>query len=292
MNTSTTDNPGEQDVDARKRDIDLSREERRAVAERNTANTRVIHEVVRRHGDEEMERPAASLIWSGVAGGVAISSSILAEAIIESMLPKGAPWAPLVASFGYTVGFLVVILGRLQLFTESTLSAVIPVATHPSLRNLGRLLRFWVLVLVSNLVGTLVVAFVIGNDWVASSVQTQAMIELSHKLLDRSWMETVKMAIPAGFLIAAVPWTLPAARGQEFWVVLILTYVIALGGFAHVVAGSGEAWLLAVTGQTSFAHAAFGLILPALIGNVVGGTGLFALLAHAQVRQELGTGNG
>ena len=288
---TATDASGEQAVDARKRDIDLSREERRAVAERHTANTRVIHEVVRRHGDEEMERPATSLIWSGVAGGVAISSSILAEAIIESMLPKGAPWAPLVASLGYTVGFLVVILGRLQLFTESTLSAVIPVATHPSLRNFGRLVRFWALVLVSNLIGTLVVAVVIGNNWVASPAQTHAMIELSHKLLDRTWLDTVKMAIPAGFLIAAVPWTLPAARGQEFWVVLILTYVIALGGFAHVVAGSGEAWLLAVTGQTSFAHAAFGLILPALIGNVIGGTGLFALLAHAQVRQELGTGH-
>ena len=79
----------------------------------------------------------------------------------------------------------------------------------------------------------------------------------------------------------------PSARGQEFWIVLIFTYFIALGHFAHVVAGSGEAWLLAVAGETSFAHALFGIILPTLVGNIVGGTGLFALLAHAQVRAEI-----
>ena len=69
---------------------------------------------------------------------------------------------------------------------------------------------------------------------------------------------------------------------------LVFTYFIALGGFAHVVAGSGEAWLLAFAREISFTHALFGIILPALIGNIIGGTGLFTLLAHAQVRQELG----
>lgn len=114
------------------------------------------------------------------------------------------------------------------------------------------------------------------------------MLEVSRHLLERDWGETLRMGIPAGFLIAAVPWALPSARGQEFWIVLVFTYFIALGGFAHVVAGSGEAWLLAVANKTSFAHAAFGIILPALIGNIIGGTCLFTLLAHAQVRQELG----
>jgi len=113
------------------------------------------------------------------------------------------------------------------------------------------------------------------------------MLAVSRKLLEHDWLTTLKMGVPAGFLIAAVPWTLPSAQGQSFWVVTILTYMIALGGFAHAIAVSGEAWMLAVAGEISFAHAAFGLVLPALIGNVIGGTGLFALLAHAQVSQEL-----
>jgi formate/nitrite transporter FocA (FNT family) len=263
---SGEDAPLSDELEDREQDIDLSDEEREAVAERAAASPRVIHEVVRRRGDEELERPAGSLIWSGLAGGVAISTSVLGQALLESRLPD-APWAPLIASIGYTLGFVIVVLGNLQLF--------------------GRLLRLWSLVFLSNIVGTLFIAGLTNYGLVGSPEQREAMLALSRKLLTHDWLETVKLAIPAGFLVAAVPWTLPSSRGQQFLVVVFLTYFIALGGFAHVVAGSAEAWLLAFAGETTFAHSLFGLICPALIGNIVGGTGLFALLAHAQVQQEL-----
>jgi formate-nitrite transporter family protein len=268
-------------------DIALTEAEKAEVEARASASPRVIHEVIRRHGDEELERPTWSLLWSGVAGGIAIFASVYGQAALQSRLPD-ARWAQLVGSLGYTLGFLIVILGRLQLYTESTLSAVIPVATHPSLGNLGRLLRFWALVLGANLLGTLLIASLVNAGVLFTAEQHAAMMDLSRHLLTRDAMQTMGAGVPAGFLIAAVPWALPSARGQEFWIVLILTYFIALGGFAHVVAGSGEAWLLALAGETSFAHALVGIIAPALVGNIIGGTGLFALLAHAQVRQELG----
>jgi formate/nitrite transporter FocA (FNT family) len=274
------------DLQSRKDDIDLTEAEQEEASERQPTSSRVLHEVIRRAGDEELDRPALSLLWSGLAGGVAISASLLGQALFESKLPD-APWRPLIASLGYALGFLIVILGRLQLFTESTLSAVIPVATHPSFANLGRLLRLWGLVLFFNLMGTLLIAWATEMSLIGGPDQRVAMLSVSRKLLQHDWMATMKLGIPAGFLIAAVPWVLPIAQGQAFWIVLSLTYCIGLGGFAHVVAGSGEAWLLAAAGETSFTHAAFGLILPALIGNIIGGTGLFALLAHAQVRQEL-----
>jgi formate/nitrite transporter FocA (FNT family) len=275
------------DLEAREQDIELSDDERDAVAEREAASARVIHEVIRRGGDEEMARPALSLIWSGLAGGVGISASVMGQALLQEHLPD-APWRPLITSFGYTLGFLIVILGRLQLFTESTLSAVIPVATHPSGANVGRLARFWTIVFVCNLLGTFLIALLNASELITSPEHHAAMLAVSHHLLDRSWGEMLRMGVPAGFLIAAVPWALPSARGQQFWIVLFFTYFIALGNFAHVVAGSGEAWLLALAGQTSYGHALFGLILPALLGNILGGTGLFAILAHGQVQQELG----
>lgn len=144
-------------LEARERDIALTESERASVASAQGANTKVIHEVVRRHGDEEMERPAFSLLMSALAGGIAICTSILAEAQMELLLPD-EKWRPLVACMGYSTGFLVVILSHLQLFTESTLSAVIPVATHPERANVLRLLRFWGLVLGGNLLGTFIVA--------------------------------------------------------------------------------------------------------------------------------------
>ena len=129
----------------------------RDVEELSTPRTPVIYEVVRRLGDEEMERPATSLWWSGVAAGLSISFSLLAQAILQSHLPD-TPWRPLVAGFGYCVGFLMVVLGRQQLFTESTITVVLPVFKDIHLANVWRMLRLWAIVLVANLAGTLFAA--------------------------------------------------------------------------------------------------------------------------------------
>jgi formate/nitrite transporter FocA (FNT family) len=93
--------------------------------------------------------------------------------------------------------------------------------------------------------------------------------------------------MPAGFLVASIAWILPNARGSEFWVIILITYVIAIGGFSHVVAGSTEAWFLWLTGHMTLGQATVGSIFPALVGNIIGGTGLFAVLAHGQVRSEI-----
>ncbi len=82
-------------------------------------------------------------------------------------------------------------------------------------------------------------------------------------------------------------WMLPSAESGKFWVITAITYVIALGEFPHVVAGSTDAFLLLVSGQIGFWECIAGYLLPTLCGNVIGGTGLFALLAYAQVRREI-----
>lgn len=264
----------------------LSDDEVNAVAQRKAGSAKVVHEVIRLQGDEELDRPLASLLFSAFAAGVAISASILAEASLAVRLPE-APWRELVVSLGYTVGFVLVILGNLQLFTETTVTAVLPLATHPTLRNLKRLLRLWAAVLLANLAGTFLVALLMAKRIVMSADQLDGAIALSRTALDHGAGDILLLGMPAGFLVASIAWILPNARGSEFWVVVLVTYVIAIGGFSHVVAGSGEAWLLALSGRTSFAAAIFGYILPSLAGNMIGGSGLFAVLAHGQVRPEI-----
>lgn len=229
-----------------------------------------------------------SLMFSGFAAGVAISASLLTETFLRMRLPR-AEWSGLVVSLGYTVGFVIVILGQMQLFTESTVTAVLPLATHPTLRNLGRLLRLWTIVFVANMAGTCFVAFLLAKQVIVGTEQLAAAVDVSRAILTKGPEETLLGAMPAGFLIASIAWILPSARGNAVWVIVLITYVISLGEFSHVVAGSGEAWLLMWTGQTSFAGALNGFILPSLAGNLVGGTGLFAVLAHGQVRNEIKT---
>src|SRR3954464_11516086 len=116
----------------------ISEQEVEDVAELSTPRTPVIYEVVRRLGDEEMARPATSLWWSGTAGGLSISFSLLAQAVLETHLAESG-WRILITSFGYCIGFLIVILGRQQLFTESTITVVLPVLKDFTWENLWRM---------------------------------------------------------------------------------------------------------------------------------------------------------
>ena len=116
----------------------ITKQEIEDVEEMSSPRTPVIYEVVRRLGDEEMRRPVTSLWWSGLAAGLSISFSLLGQAIIESRLPDAA-WRPLVSGFGYSVGFLMVVLGRQQLFTESTITVVLPVFADLSWSSVWRI---------------------------------------------------------------------------------------------------------------------------------------------------------
>ena len=265
----------------------MSRDEREDAEERAAPHSRVIYEVVRRQGEEELERPAGSLSWSGIAGGLAIMLSVMAEGALFQKLPAGMPGREAIADLGYSLGFLMVVLGRMQLFTEQTIVTVLPVMAAPGWSRLGSAARLWGIVLVANLLGTCAAAgFSIGFQLMEPKL-LDAMLEVSGVLLDKSAPELLRQGIPAGFLIASVAWIRAGSDGAGFWVVLAMTYAIALGGFTHVVAGSAEAFLLLFAGKIGVAQVFGGIILPALIGNVIGGTGLFALLAHAQVRQEM-----
>ena len=268
---------------------DMSEGEKQAVTQRRAGSARVVHEVIRLQGDEELGRPVQSLIFSGFAAGVAICASVLAEAFLRLRLPEQG-WTDLIVSLGYVVGFVIVILGNLQLFTESTVTAVLPIATHPTWRNLGRLVRLWMVVFLANMAGTFAVALLMAARIIVTPEQLAAALTVSQPLLEHGPATVLLMGMPAGFLVASIAWILPNARGSEFWVVFLVTYVVSLGGFSHVVAGSAEAWLLMLVGKTTAGGAIGGFILPALVGNIIGGTGLFAVAAHGQVQSEIETG--
>jgi formate/nitrite transporter FocA (FNT family) len=265
----------------------ISAQEVENVEEMSTPRTPVIYEVVRRLGEEEMERPAFSLWWSGVAAGLSISFSLLAQAILETHLPD-APWRVLVASFGYCVGFLMVILGRQQLFTESTITVVLPVFKHITGENVWRMIRLWAIVLVANLAGTLFAALFATYFPVIPPELFNGMLEISRKgLAGVGWWEMVFRGISSGFLIAAMVWMIPAAESAKFAVITLMTYLIAVGGFTHVVAGSMEAYLLVLAGDWQWWQALTQFLAPVLLGNMVGGTALFALISYAQVMEEI-----
>ena len=264
----------------------LTREETRSVSERRKLRAAVVYEIIRFEGEGELARSIPALWWSALAAGLSIGFSVLAQALLKAYLPD-MPGAALIESIGYSVGFLIVILSRQQLFTENTLTAVLPVIARRQLDWLLVMLRLWGIVLLGNLAGCFLFAGFLAYSGALSPDMADAVRAIGTKLMANTPFEMFVKGIVSGWLIAALVWMLPSAEGTEIFVITLITYLMALGGFTHVVAGSAEAFYLWLEGHESLSRIVFGFFLPTLAGNVFGGTLLFAVLSYAQVREEI-----
>lgn len=245
----------------------------------------VVYTAIEHEGRDELARSAFSLIWSGIAAGLGIFLSVVATGALAAHLPGGMA-NPLV-HLGYTLGFLVVIQGRLQLFTENTITAVIPILSGEVNRPFRALTKLWSLVFFANLVGVFLAASGSLYAGIFPETTLKGMMMVSQYYIERDALAFFAQGIPAGFVVAALVWMMPSARGSEFWMIVAMTYLISLAGMTHVIAGSGETFMMLLLGEISLYDSLVISILPTLIGNIIGGTALFTLLAYGQVKEEL-----
>jgi formate/nitrite transporter FocA (FNT family) len=246
----------------------------------------VVHEIVREEGETALNRTAGALAWSGLAAGLSMGFSFLTQSMLHATLPA-TPWRHALECFGYSVGFLIVILGRQQLFTESTLTAVLPVLVRRDMPTLLASLRLWAIVLVTNLVGSWIFAGLLLPHGVFQPDVIAALEELAKAPTADSFVPTLLKAMFAGWLIATMVWLLPSARSARIWIILIVTYVVSLGRLSHIIAGSVEAAYAVLTDLSTSTDYCVKFLVPTLIGNTLGGVSLVALLNHAAIAPDL-----
>lgn len=259
-----------------------TRRELEQVEAREAIGAAVIYETIRREGRDELERSWQALAWSGLAAGLSMGFSLVAEGLLVAHLPD-RPWRLLLSRLGYCLGFLIVVLGRQQLFTETTLTAVLPLLVRKSRTMLLRVLRLWGVVLMANLFGTYLFALLIASTAVFTPQVRSTFLTIGLGHTGVPFGTSLLRAIFAGWLIALMVWLLPVAQSGRVTIIVILTYIIGLGSFPHVVAGSTTYLYLVVTGVETWGHFLHDFLLPALIGNIIGGVALVAALGHAQV---------
>lgn len=267
----------------------LDEGEQRQAATGASMGPLVIHEIVRAEGEQELARSFGGLAWSGIAAGLSIGFSFIVQATLQAALPD-TPWRNLVASFGYCIGFLIVILGRQQLFTETTLTALIPALTQRTVPAIMRTLRVWVIVLIANLVATWVFGGLAALLEIFPPATVQAMDTLAAHTMEGEFWRVAFTGGSAGWLIGLMVWLLPGAGPSRPLIIILLTYVVAVCQFPHVIAGSVEASFAVISGHATIADYVFRFLAPTLLGNSVGGTILAALLNHAPVAGELSRG--
>ncbi|WP_250437271.1 formate/nitrite transporter family protein [Caballeronia sp. ATUFL_F2_KS9A] len=265
----------------------LDHDQREQAADHSTPHALVIHEIVREEGETAMERTASALIWSGLAAGLSMGFSFLVQAILQSELPASKS-QHLIASLGYTIGFVFVILGRQQLFTESTLTAVLPVLTRRDLRTVGKTLRLWSIVLLSNLVGTAVFAALLQFKDVFDPDVNAALAEVARAPFSAGFGVTLVRAVFAGWLIALMVWLLPSARSPRLLTILLVTYTVGVSKLTHVIASSAEAAYAVMTHAASIGDYFGVFLLPTLLGNMIGGISMVAIVNHAAIAPEIG----
>ena len=264
-------------LEGKKIEVDEDRLPSRAMA---------IHEHIRQDGEKEMERDAMALLWSAIAAGLSMGASLLAKGIFHVQL-EGVPGGFLLENLGYTFGFIIVIMARQQLFTENTVTAVLPVMQNPTLGNFGLLMRLWSVVLLGNIIGTGVAAWAFEHMPIFDEETRDAFVKIGMDVMKNSPVEMFSNAIISGWLIATMVWMFPAAGAAKIVVIILMTWLIALGDTTHIVVGSVEILYLVFNGTLHWSDFFWPFALPTLAGNICGGTFIFALMSHAQIRNDM-----
>jgi formate/nitrite transporter FocA (FNT family) len=180
---------------------------------------------------------------------------------------------------GYPLGFLIVIIGRQQLFTENTLTAIIPLLARRNLSTLLSVVKLWTVVLIANMVGAHLFAWVVGNTPMFKPDIQHAMFSLAERAMEVTFGVAILRGIFAGWLIALVVWMLAAIDSGRIAVIVIITYIVGLADLTHIV----------MVGARSWASVASGYLIPTLLGNIIGGVSLTAAVNHAQVVAGMGS---
>jgi formate/nitrite transporter FocA (FNT family) len=191
--------------------------------------------------------------------------------VLTSLLPSNTVWTPLIANMGYTVGFIIVILGHMQLFTENTITTVVPLFRPFTWQKLGQVGRLWGIVFASNLVGTAIAAAFLLNAHLLNPEVKVALDAIANHVAHMSAMENIVRGIPAGILIASLVWMMPSSSsklGLIFFMIYLMAYLL-------------------YQGQVGIGDYLFSFLLPTALGNILGGTGVFTLLVYGQVNNEL-----
>ncbi len=268
--------------------VQLSKTEEQEVRQRSALRAAVVFETIRREGETEISRPALALAFSGLAAGLSMGASLVGTGVLRAHLPD-APWRTLAENLGYTLGFLIVILGRQQLFTENTLTAILPVLDDPDKPGkLLQMLRLWAIVLFTNLLGAAIFAEVVAKTAMFEPQVKAAFLQIGLEALHPTFGEIVWRGILAGWLIALVVWLLPAANPQRVWIIIIITWLVGAAGLSHIIAGSVETLYVVASGSWPWTQYVTNFLVPVFIGNCIGGVGLVAILNYGQVVPEAG----
>lgn len=241
-----------------------------------------IFEEVVNNAREELSRSSTALMFSGLAGGISMGLTGLGVALALSYLGDG-PVQEFISFIFYPIGFIVVVIGRAQLFTENTLYPVVLVLDEH--KHVLNTLRLWTVVFVANVAGAVFVGWLFMKTGALPHNFADALAGLGVHAAEGHFTLIFAKGVIGGWLIALVAWMVTASHwtiGQVI-VTWLLTFLVGAGHFSHCIASSGEIFAAVMSQHIHFVDY-LRWLLPATLGNIVGGVAIVTLLNYGQVR--------
>ncbi len=231
----------------------------------------------------ELQRPSIALGLSGFGAGIFMGLSGLGTAIAITLL-GASNTAEFFSRMFYPVGFIVVILGRSQLFTENTLYPVALMLAEK--REFWNTMRLWAVVLPANVAGAFTFAILAARTAGLAPSVVGALSQLGANAMAHPAAHIFWSGVFAGWIIALAAWLVSGSHSitGSVMVIWMLTFLVGLGNFAHCIVGSCEVLVAVLTHDapwTAYPQWFF----PAVTGNICGGVVLVTILEYGQVMQ-------
>lgn len=240
-----------------------------------------------RVGFRDYERSDLGLSLSAFTAGLEIGFSVMLMGVLHAMFTgKVDPDVlHLIISIGYPLGFIFVIIGRSELFTEQTALAMLPVLNGKV--SIGQLVRLWGFVMLGNLIGGILFSFFI--TWIGTEsghIPKESFEHIAKSMIEPSWQITLGSAILAGWMMGLLGWLITSVKESisHIVIVIFITLIIGVGGLHHCIVGNVEVFAgLLVSDSISFTDYLEFLIF-AIIGNTIGGAFFVSVLKYSQMK--------
>lgn len=237
-------------------------------------------------GLTEHHRSPQGLFVSSLAAGLEVGFTLFLSGVLYTLLyPHISEHAMhLVISFAYPIGFIFVIIGRSELFTEHTTLAVIPVLRGSA--SMNSLARLWGIIYVGNLIGGYVMAMILsGLGPTMGIISENAFYHLAHNMVKYDWLVILGSSIIAGWLMGQLSWLVTSSQEtiSRIFIIILVTSLIGLGGLHHSIVGSIEVFAGVLASRievTDYFHFQFWTT----IGNVIGGVVFVSVIKFSTIK--------
>ena len=235
----------------------------------------------------EYERSNFRLLISAFAAGLEIGFSVFLIAVLFSQFHDqiSSPYLHLILSLAYPIGFIFVIIGRSELFTEHTTLAVLPVLNRVS--SIMDLLQLWGIILIGNLVGGYIIGLLL--TYVAPNlgiIESSSFVYIASEILHHSNLTILGSAIMAGWLMGLLSWLVASAQEtiSRIFLIIMVTATIGMGGLHHSIVGSIEVFTGMLNSSDINIVDYFRFQSVAIFGNAIGGVFFVAIVKYGQKR--------